>query len=156
MRVFVKFMKMFYDATCRFSGSLHVTANTSFLEICRLQKELVRLCESQNTCLMSMAISMRMKFDKYWGSLDRLNLLLLIAVLLDPRSKLGLLTFHLKKIYDHNWAEDLLSRVRQLLSDMYEEYNVTFGSSSSSREHVSPPSSAPPDDVEDNLESQLF
>ncbi|KAF5473037.1 hypothetical protein F2P56_009682 [Juglans regia] len=103
-----------------------------------------------------MAISMRMKFDKYWGSLDRLNLLLLIAVLLDPRSKLGLLTFHLKKIYDHNWAEDLLSRVRQLLSDMYEEYNATFGSSSSSREHVSPPSSAPPDDVEDNLESQLF
>ena len=49
-----------------------------------------------------------------------------------------------------------MSRVRQLLSDMYEEYNATFGSSSSSREHVSPPSSAPPDDVEDNLESQLF
>ncbi|KAG2711418.1 hypothetical protein I3760_04G076400 [Carya illinoinensis] len=65
MRVFVKFLDMFYEATTRFSRSLYVTANTSFLEICDLQTELIMLSESTNTCLKSMTINMRIKYDKY-------------------------------------------------------------------------------------------
>ncbi|KAG2724850.1 hypothetical protein I3760_01G037400 [Carya illinoinensis] len=157
VRVFVKFFKMFYDATCRFFGSLYVTANTSFLEICMLQKELVRLSESDNNCLMNMAVSMRIKYDKYWGSLDRMNLMLLIAVVLDPRSKLGLLTFHLKKIHDECRAEELVLNVRQLLSDLYAEYNDAFSSSSvNSTEHVPPLPSTSTKVSEDNHESQFF
>ncbi|KAG2729508.1 hypothetical protein I3760_01G253500 [Carya illinoinensis] len=131
VRVFVKFLEMFYEATTRFSGSLYVTANTGFLEICDLQTELIMLSESTNTCLKSMAINMRTKYDKYWGSLDRMNLFMLIAVVLDPRIKLGLLSFHLKKIHDEFRAEELVSNVRHVLADLYEEYNATFGSTTS-------------------------
>ncbi|XP_042939370.1 uncharacterized protein LOC122274394 [Carya illinoinensis] len=129
--VFVKFLEIFYEASTRFSGSLYVTANTSFLEICGLQTELIMLSESTNTCLRSMAINMRTKYDKYWGLLDRMNLFMLIAVVLDPRSKLGLLSFHLKKIHDEFRAEELVSNVRQVLADLYVEYNATFGSTTS-------------------------
>ncbi|XP_042962673.1 uncharacterized protein LOC122296943 [Carya illinoinensis] len=96
--VFVKFFEMFYEATTRFSGSLYVTANTSFLEICDLQTELIMLSENS---------------------------------IGGPRSKLGLLTFHLKKIHDEFRAEELVSNVRQLLTDLYAEYNATFDSTMS-------------------------
>ncbi|KAG7954614.1 hypothetical protein I3843_11G028400 [Carya illinoinensis] len=154
VRVFVKFLKMFYDATCCFSGSLHVTANTSFVEICMLQKKLVRLSQSSNRCLMNMAISMRTKYDKYWGSLDKLNLLLLVAVVPNPRNKLGLLTRNLRKIYDETRVLHLVSSVRQLLFDLYDEYNATFSSTSSSREHVPISTSIP--SIESEEESQLY
>lgn len=61
MRVFVKFFRVFYDITNIFSRSLYVTVNTSFLEICDLQNELIML---NNSSLRSMAINMRTKFDK--------------------------------------------------------------------------------------------
>ncbi|XP_042988697.1 zinc finger BED domain-containing protein RICESLEEPER 2-like [Carya illinoinensis] len=126
VQVFVKFLKMFYDATCRFFGSLYVTANTSFLEICVLQKELVRLSESDNNCLMNMAVSMRIKYDKYWGSLDRMNLMLLIAVVLDPRNL---------------YAE---------YNDAFSSSSVN------STEHVPPLPSTSTKVSEDNHESQFF
>ncbi|XP_042974681.1 zinc finger BED domain-containing protein RICESLEEPER 2-like [Carya illinoinensis] len=152
--VFVKFLKMFYDATCRFYGSLYVMTNINFLEICMLQKELVRLNESDNYCLMNMAVSMRIKYDKYWGSLDMINWMLSIIVVLDPRSKLGLLTFYLKKIHDECRTEELVSNVRQLLSDLYAEYNDAFGSSSVNlTEHVPPLPSTSTKVGEDNHES---
>uniref|UniRef100_A0A803QCF8 Transposase n=1 Tax=Cannabis sativa TaxID=3483 RepID=A0A803QCF8_CANSA len=37
--------------------------------------------------LRAMAESMKEKYDKYWGKIEGLNLLLLVAVLLDPRHK---------------------------------------------------------------------
>ena len=39
-RVFVKFLKMFYDVTLKFSGSLHVTSNIFFKELVAMQRTL--------------------------------------------------------------------------------------------------------------------
>ena len=39
-RVFVKFLKMFYDVTLKFSGSLHVTSNIFFKELVVMQRTL--------------------------------------------------------------------------------------------------------------------
>ena len=41
--VFVKFLKMFYDITLKFSGSLHVTSNIFFKELVAMQRTLQKM-----------------------------------------------------------------------------------------------------------------
>ena len=37
-RLFVKFLKLFYDATLRFSGSKHITSNAFLMELVLIQE----------------------------------------------------------------------------------------------------------------------
>ncbi|WCJ28874.1 Zinc finger BED domain-containing protein RICESLEEPER 2 [Euphorbia peplus] len=64
-KCFIKFLKLFYNATLKFSGSLFVTSNTFFHEIMSIQSVLHRLFMSQDELLSVMAFRMQVKFDKY-------------------------------------------------------------------------------------------
>ncbi|XP_060972145.1 zinc finger BED domain-containing protein RICESLEEPER 4-like [Cannabis sativa] len=46
-RIFVKFLKTFYEVTLKFSGSSYVTSNLYFQEICEIQNELITLSKSK-------------------------------------------------------------------------------------------------------------
>ena len=70
-QVFVKFLKTFNKVTTRISGSLYVTSNLFFKEICVVKGNLKELGKDPNTLLGSMAFSMQQKFDKYWVILRR-------------------------------------------------------------------------------------
>ncbi|CAN1826770.1 Zinc finger BED domain-containing protein RICESLEEPER 1 [Linum perenne] len=94
------FLKSFYDATLKVSGSLYVTCN-EFL--------------------------MKLKNDKYWGNIDNLNHLLFIAVVLDPRYKLLYIKFGLKLVYVKQKVEELLMRVSVSLDAMFNHYLVIGG-----------------------------
>ena len=48
--------------------------------------------------MKSIALSMKRKFDKYWGKVEDINKLLLIAIVLDPRYKMEYLLFSLSDI----------------------------------------------------------
>ena len=73
----------------RFSGSLFVTTNVYFHELISLQDQLNQLCNGRGDPLLKgMAQRMKLKYDKYWGSVDRINLMLFVAVVVDPRYKL--------------------------------------------------------------------
>jgi len=48
VRVFFKFLKLFYDVTMRLSGSLYVTYNMYFQEICGIQAHLQAFSESED------------------------------------------------------------------------------------------------------------
>lgn len=61
---------------------------------------------------------------------------MLIVVVFDLCSKLGLFNFHLKKIHDETRIEELVSTMRKLLVDLHKELNETFSSATTSREHV--------------------
>ena len=67
VKVFVKFLKLFYEVTLQFYGSLYVTSNVFFHELCVMKTELTNLCESEDPLLSMMARDMHEKFDKYWG-----------------------------------------------------------------------------------------
>ena len=67
MKVFVKFLKLFFEVTLRFSGSLYVTSKVFFHELCVMKTELTNLCESEDPLLSMMARDMHEKFDKYLG-----------------------------------------------------------------------------------------
>ena len=63
--VFVKFLKLFYNAMLRFSGSLFVTSNAFFMEIMLIQNAITMLSKNSNIVLVSMVHGMQEKFDKY-------------------------------------------------------------------------------------------
>ena len=56
-----------------------------------IQENIFYLSKFQNLFLKNMATKMESKFDKYWGKGDKMNPLLYVAVVLDPRKKLRFL-----------------------------------------------------------------
>ncbi|XP_062112881.1 zinc finger BED domain-containing protein RICESLEEPER 1-like [Humulus lupulus] len=55
--------------------------------------------EEDDPLLASMAQSMKVKYDKYWGKIEECNEALIIALVLDPRYKLKYLTHCFKAFY---------------------------------------------------------
>ncbi|XP_023911292.2 zinc finger BED domain-containing protein RICESLEEPER 2-like [Quercus suber] len=87
-RTFVGLLKLFYNATKKFSSSLYVTTNTFFDEMFVIQENISHLSKSQNHLLENMATKMESKCDKCWGKGNKINHLLYMAVVLSPRKKL--------------------------------------------------------------------
>nr|DAD19684.1 TPA_asm: hypothetical protein HUJ06_021148 [Nelumbo nucifera] len=65
-----------------------------------------------------MANRMKQKYDKYW---DECSLVLAIAVVLDPRFKMEIVTYYYNLIYGEI-AERHVTRVREAMNDLYSEY----------------------------------
>ncbi|XP_054821797.1 zinc finger BED domain-containing protein RICESLEEPER 2-like [Prosopis cineraria] len=131
-RVFVKFLKIFFDVTKKVSGSLYVTSSQYFHEFCLVVKTLNDMCLSDDPLLNSMARKMKQKHDKYWGNVDNLNMMIFIAVVLDPRYKLKFVERSLKKLYDEDMAEYFTRQVKELLFKMYDRYKSFHGLKKSS------------------------
>lgn len=121
-RVFVKFLKFFYDATLKFSGSLVVTSTYPFHEMFTILSELKSTIESGDHMLRAMAGNMKAKYDKYWGSIDKINKLLIIAVVLDPRYKLEYVAFNYSFMFG-DLAKDITTTVKDVFIRLYEIYS---------------------------------
>jgi hypothetical protein len=128
VRVFVKFLKIFYDATLNISGSNYVTSNLYFMQLCIIQDTLNDGCLSSDHVMSVMAINMRSKYEKYWGSIDRINLMLYVAFVVDPRYKMKGLVFWLKRCNGSEWADQIEAKVRHLLNRLIEQYSKFYGS----------------------------
>ncbi|CAL2247710.1 unnamed protein product [Prunus armeniaca] len=69
------------------------------------------------------SLNMKMKFKKYWGDLDKLNQILMVALVLDPQYKLGNLEFILKSRFEN--SEDAVKKkneIKEILKKLHEEY----------------------------------
>ena len=79
-----------------------MTTNVYFHELVSLQDQLNQLCNGRGDLLLKgMAQRMKLKYDKYWGSVDRINLMLFGAVVVDPRYKLKCVNFWFKQWYNN-------------------------------------------------------
>ncbi|KAF1899493.1 hypothetical protein Lal_00019621 [Lupinus albus] len=78
-------LKLFYNVTLVFSGTLYPTANVLFPKICEIKLALVDWHKSTDIVIHQMAEVMYAKFEKYWGDIDAL---MSIGAVLDPRYKL--------------------------------------------------------------------
>ena len=107
----MKFLRTFYKVTTRISGSLYVTSNLFFKEICIVQGNLKELGKDPSTLLGAMAVSMQQKFDKYWGNLEKMNVLLYIATILDPRCKMEAIKHGFGFLYDDETSAKMLKHV---------------------------------------------
>ncbi|KAL0404107.1 UNVERIFIED_CONTAM: Zinc finger BED domain-containing protein RICESLEEPER 1 [Sesamum radiatum] len=72
---------------------------------------------------------MKSKFDKYWGDT---NLLMSIAVVMDPRCKLRALDFCFPRLYSSETVERQIATVQKTLYELYSEYVAIFNTESES------------------------
>ena len=54
--IFIKFLSTFYEVTLKFSGTLHVTSNNFYHEICEIHTQLSDLASSSDPLLSTMAL----------------------------------------------------------------------------------------------------
>ncbi|KAL5582860.1 hypothetical protein UlMin_015302 [Ulmus minor] len=120
--IFVKFLKTFYELTLKFSGSLYVTSNLFFHEILDIQGDLRQLANEPGTLLGKMAASMQAKYDKYWGKIEKMNMLMFVATVLDPRFKLDYLRHGFNFIYEPGTASKMLEKVEKAMHSLYDFY----------------------------------
>lgn len=129
----VKFLKSFYDSTLAFSSSIKITSNGCYNEICKIQSSVENMSYSQDVDLREMASAMTAKFDKYWEGTEKINKLLIVAGILDPRRKMVFTEYSFELIYGRGNTKckemsklvmDLLGRIFKVYSDRYNTLNL--------------------------------
>ncbi|KAL9690156.1 hypothetical protein QQ045_010552 [Rhodiola kirilowii] len=127
-RRFVNFLSHFYTLTVKVSGTRYVTSNTFFTEIIGVLYVLEewQRDKDKDKELATMAARMKQKYDKYWGNAKKMNMIIYIAVVLDPRYKLEYLQWTFSEIYkgtdNQVEAMDLGEMVKIALYEMFNEY----------------------------------
>lgn len=92
--------------------------------MCAVRGKLIKWCASDKPMLKDMAYKMRLKFDKYWGNVEKQNILLYVAVVLDPRYKLKFVICCLKKLYSEEDTNAIVESVKKCLSDLTSHYSA--------------------------------
>ncbi|KZV38952.1 hypothetical protein F511_41435 [Dorcoceras hygrometricum] len=120
-RNLVKFLGVFYEVTLRISGSLFVTSNQYFHELCLIKNVITE----KDPLLSRMAKGMERKFNKYWGDFEKINSLLFVAIVLDPRYKLKFTKYCLSHFYEKEIVDEMVRFVDQTLRRLYDEYRLS-------------------------------
>ena len=128
----LKLLEHFFNMTLRTSGSQYVTSNTFFSEISDLFVLLTDWIKSDDLYVRFMGANMKLKFDKYWGDADKINILIFIANILYPRDKMVYLEFSCKTIYGEQLGVDLFQRIKRALYELFDAYNTAAQASCSS------------------------
>ncbi|XP_041017905.1 zinc finger BED domain-containing protein RICESLEEPER 2-like [Juglans microcarpa x Juglans regia] len=119
-RLFANFLKLFYDATCVSRRPIMSLAIVFLFELATIQAAINMECVEGPHNLRTMAFSMKSKYEKYWGNIEKMNLLLYVGLVFDPRYKLRGLTYIFEGIYEDNsskvfmlvdWVQDALTRL---------------------------------------------
>lgn len=131
VRRIVLFLKHFYELTLRISGTLYVTSNGfvhEFVEVDGLLKEME---DDDDYQMREMAMRMRSKLMKYWGDVDKMNKLLYIAVVLDPRHKFTFVEFVFNHMYgkESDLAIKMIRGAKDVLFELFNYYNLNHLSS---------------------------
>ena len=94
-----------------------------FHEIFEIKTALQTLIVEKHATLGIMARGMQDKFNKYWGDVEKINELLIVAAIIDPRYKLKLLRICFKTYGDPTFTEEMCARSVQTLRNLFEAYN---------------------------------
>ena len=121
-RFFVKFLKIFYMVTLKFSSFLYLTSNSFFHEFISMHTSISQLFKSENVNVSKMAKNMMTKHKKYCGDQDTQNFLLYVAIVLDPRFQLKYVRFCLGRLYDVEEAGNFTIKVKETLLRLFENY----------------------------------
>lgn len=126
-------LKVFYDATMKLSGTKYPTMNLFFSEFCEVCLSIMNMSSSTYPVIVDMGVEMYAKWDKYWSSG---NMLLAIACVLDPRSKLGVVEYYMKQMYPESYGTFMnnLNNCMLALFKYYEEEASSRQSASSSQQ----------------------
>jgi hypothetical protein len=105
-------LQVFYDVTMQISGSLHSTSNLYFDVLCSVYSCLTEYSESSDPLLNTMANKMKVKYDKYWGDVEKINPLLFVASLLNPCYKMAGLEYWFRLSFGAEKEERIDSQLK--------------------------------------------
>jgi hypothetical protein len=137
VRHFIKFLKVFYDVTVQISASLYSTNNIYFSKLQKVYNCLMAYCGSDDDKLSDMAFRMKLKYDKYWGDFEKINTLLFIASVLDPRYKMEVLEFWFLSNIGEAKTNRIVSKLKNILEQLYSHYAIHDGESGPSGARMS-------------------
>ncbi|KAH0695242.1 hypothetical protein KY285_022339 [Solanum tuberosum] len=140
VRSMMKFLETFYVLTVKVSGSNYVTSNTHFVEIAELNLILKEMMENEDGNLKEIAKSINEKFKKYWGEPHKMNKMIFISFVLDPRNKLDYVPFAIVDMFGKEVGDKLCSKVKKYMKNLF-DYYVKKSSKISSHVPSSPTSS---------------
>ncbi|XP_050895477.1 zinc finger BED domain-containing protein RICESLEEPER 2-like [Lathyrus oleraceus] len=128
-KCFVNFLKIFFDITKKVSGSTFVTSSQYFNEHIKILTTLNGWIElkSSDNLLGIMAENMKVKYDKYWGKVEKMNMLIFVAVVLDPRHKMQFVRWGLNRAYPNDVAVSLYKKTEETLNKIFESYRLFLG-----------------------------
>ncbi|CAN1764157.1 Putative AC transposase, partial [Linum perenne] len=143
----VEYLHRFYLLTNLVSGTSYVTSHLFFKEMCDLLDTISGFEMNAEEEIRAMSTRMKKKIGKYWSEErelnPRLNKILYIAAILDPRQKMKHIDKCLKKVYGVDRAMDLVKEIKDALYEMIEAYKKmltqppTSTSNSTSRTNAS-------------------
>ncbi|KAJ4723587.1 Zinc finger BED domain-containing protein [Melia azedarach] len=121
-----KNFKELRDLVCSWSGSKYTTPNVLFPKFCDLHMKFLQWERSENYSIGQKASAERRQFDlmkkkylaKYW---ERSKLVLVIAVVLDPRFKKDILQLWYKEIYGSD-ADEYFNKTFDEVTFVYNKY----------------------------------
>ncbi|KAJ3686932.1 hypothetical protein LUZ61_016096 [Rhynchospora tenuis] len=111
-------LKVFYDATLKFSGTKYPTLNLFFPDFCEVYLTIRNMYSSPYPFIVDMGKEMFLKWNKYW---ENGNVLLAVACALDPRCKLHVVEYYFKMLHPSE-LQDFMTNLKQCFDDMFNEY----------------------------------
>ncbi|CAN1269858.1 Zinc finger BED domain-containing protein DAYSLEEPER [Linum perenne] len=141
VRKLLPFLEAFDNLTLVVSGTKYVTAHMCFDEIYKIFNHIRKMKNFENRNISDMAGSMLQKLGKYSdeknGNNAKLNKLVYIASVFDPRHKLHYAKFAFTKLYGPSRTEIMLSELKMELSAMFMVYQAKHVSTTSSTHQTS-------------------
>lgn len=119
--VLAKFLGKFYETAERLSSSSHATSDLYFYEMASLLSAVNDWANDPDLCLRSMSRKIKEDLVHYYGDIYKVNMIVLIVVVLDPRYKLKFIKFSYVRIYD--WEEE---KVDEILTNLKVELGRLF------------------------------
>jgi len=135
------FLKVFYNVTLRLSSTSYVTSNLLFFQIVAIHsmlqhvEEVVETIDDNDevsegikelgrrvTTFAGMAKRMMMKYDKYYGTPEKMNPLVYIAPIFDHQYKLVGLEVSLCDLFGEMQGSAIVLKVKEKLEALFDEY----------------------------------
>ncbi|CAN1240803.1 Zinc finger BED domain-containing protein RICESLEEPER 2 [Linum perenne] len=129
VRVLSSHLKFFSDMTRVASGTSYVTINLFLKEVTKLFYHIKKMKRDEETVISTMARSMEEKVKKYWSedvANVKVNRLVYIRAILDPRKKMEIIPYSFKLIYDPTQCAELVEMVRSKLHALFDLYKAEY------------------------------
>ncbi|KAM0879639.1 hypothetical protein ACQ4PT_034099 [Festuca glaucescens] len=112
------YLRLLYDSAHSIMAAGNPTSNIFFHEAWKLQLELANASGHEDPVFSIIAKDMHERFDKYWKDC---NLVLAVAVVMDPRLKMKLVEFSYSKIYGVEAAK-YVKVVNDSVHELFKDY----------------------------------
>uniref|UniRef100_A0A803NCA3 Transposase n=1 Tax=Chenopodium quinoa TaxID=63459 RepID=A0A803NCA3_CHEQI len=127
------FLKGFYVLTKRIFGSHYVTSNKGLSEIASMYNILNKWEKSGDLNFQAIAITMKQKFDKYWGNVNKMKKLIYVDSIRDPHCKFILVELSLINMHGKKKGSKLPNEVKDFTYTLFDEYRNMYTSSISQK-----------------------